>query len=307
MNPAFVQALTLTAACLAAMVLLHARTLWPATLAVAVAGGLVVRSEAPDPAWIGDALLHDLPWGPLAVLAVWWVVARLGVVRVRGAGSAALVGGLLGDEAAARGLSTAPGDARDRARAVLAASGASLVGPFGGGAVLGLGHGGLPAAGLGLAMAAVAAGPGVLRDRPRFERPDGATVRSALWQGLARTALVAAACGCFVIGGGAAACADILTRLELLEPGRHAWQVGAAGVVAGIVGQEAGVAMLAARAFERASDATHPGHLAVFRAALAVGSGLPALLVTRSALRIGLPAWCAQVALFFAWIAWSLR
>ncbi|MEN9787804.1 MAG: hypothetical protein RLZZ299_3068 [Pseudomonadota bacterium] len=307
MNPALAHALQLTAACLATAALLHARTLWPAAVAATIAVGLVVRSEALDPAWVTEVVLHDLPWPALGVLALWWTVARLGVVRVRGSGSAALVGATLGDEAVAHGLPSQPADARDRARAVLASSGASLVGPLGGGATLGLGHGGLAAVGLGLAMAAVAAGPGILRDRPRLVRPEASVVWRAVADAATRTLLVAVACGCFVVGGAAAAAADVLTRLELLEPGRHAWQVGLAGLTAGVVGQEAAVAMLAARAFERASDATQPGHLAVFRAALAVGGGLPALLATRSALRIGLPAWAAQVALLFGWIAWSLR
>ena len=307
MNPAFAQAFTLTAACLATVALLQLRPLWPAAIASMVAVGLVVRSEALDPAWIGDVVRHDVPWGTVFLLAAWWTVARLGVVQVRGVGSAALVGATLGDEAVAHGLPTQPADARDRARAVMAASGASLVGPLGGGAVLGLGHGGLASVGLGLAMAALAAAPGALRDRPTFVRPDVATTRAAVWNGVARAGLVAVVCGCFVVGGGASVAADILTRLELLEPGRHPWHVALAGLGAGVVGQEAAVAVLAARAFERASDATQPGHLAIFRAALAVGGGLPVLLATRSALRIGLPAWFAQVAVLFAWIAWSLR
>lgn len=254
-----------------------------------------------DRAWALESLETDADWSVGARLIGWMMISGLGLVRLSGWPLTVAVAAVLGDRFAALGLVAGEADPRRRARLVLAASGASLIGWTGSPAALVLGWGGWPTVALALALAAVGwAG-----------RPVAVMVREP---GRQVPALLAGLAGAFavlvgwmwMVGGTAEWLATAVEQAPLLLP--RAWRavLAVAAVLGGAVMDE-GVAAMAGRAlFDRSLEVMTRVPVDVVRAGVAVGGGLPLLVLTRSSLRVGLPLWAVQVALVVAWAQWGI-
>jgi hypothetical protein len=95
-----------------------------------LAGGAVALSQLGivHPSWWAASLWRDPPWVAAAVLAAWVAQAELGWMRARSWFAVLGVTVLLGDVLATAAVAASEPDPRRRARLVVAASGASLVG-----------------------------------------------------------------------------------------------------------------------------------------------------------------------------------
>ncbi len=255
---------------------------------VAAAFGLDVL----DPAWALGSLGRDAPWTGALILAAWSLHAGTRWTQPRAWWSVVLTAALLGDVFVALGLAVCEPDPRRRARLVLAASGASLIGVTGGAAPLLLGWGGIEVAALGALCAAVGfVGGG-----------DGARVRPSFEAGRVLVPVLGAVATWLVIAGGGLEFAAMgLESLPIVEPRFHRVVVAGAGALAGVVGDEGVMALYAQGTLDRALSLRTDETRQLLLAGLAVGGGLPLLLLTRSSLRVGLPLWAVQVLLLLLW------
>lgn len=248
-----------------------------------------------DRRWALASLGADAPWLGGGLLALWSLHAGSGWLKPRAWGVVVLVAALLGDRFVALGLAAAEPDAGRRARLVLAASGASLVGPVGSAAALGLGWGGLEVAVLGL----LAAGVGFARAPGTAERGAPRPAPADLLPALAAVLGVWLA----TLGGGLEFAAQGLERLPLLFPRVHGPLTALAGALAGVLGDEGFLGLGVAGLLDRAGGIHDDLARQRLLAGLALGGGLPLLVLTRSSLRVGLPLWLLQLLLLLGW-AW---
>lgn len=252
--------------------------------------------------WVLLSLLRDLPWGAVAALAAWSALGRSGALASRRWLGVVVLSVVAGDLLAAMGLSLVEPDARRRARLVLAASGASLIGVTSGASALLLGWGGLPMVALGLLLAAVGAARG--GEGPLVERTPGAPLaRGSAWGvGLALAA------GVLVWLAMVANTTEILAeRIEALPldwPGHARGISFVAGLLGGALGDEGAAALLAREVAARSLSVKGAWAVDAVRAGLAIGGGLPLLVLTRSSLRVGVPLWLVQVLLGVGWVMW---
>ncbi len=298
--PVFRNALVLGAiGCLA---LLLGRTrraeLWLPIYIVAAAG-VAMGIRALHPAFLVESLRNDPPWATAALLSGWCVLAATGLVRARAWWAVVLASALLGDLLVATGLALCEPDDKRRAKLVLAASGASLVGPASGATALALGWGGWPLAGLGLALAAVGFAPG--GERPEFKaefapRQVLGTALVPLWLALVTWL--------FMLGGVPDLGASYLEQLPVTLPGRAPVAAAAVAAIVGGLGVEPGVALFAQDLLRHATQLRGDWAPDALRIGVAVGGGLPMLFLTRSKLTVGIPLWVAQVLLALGFVAW---
>lgn len=254
-----------------------------------------------DRSWALESLQSDADWRVGAPLVGWMVVSGLGLVRLSGWPATVAVAAVLGDRFAALGLVAGEADPARRARLVLAASGASLVGFTGGPASLVLGWGGWQTALLGLVLAAVGwAGAPLARVVREAGRP-----ASAVLAGVAGVSAIGVG-WVVMVGGTAEQLSLALEQAPLLLP--RAWRAvcAVAAVSLGAVVDEGGAAMIARATLDRGLDLASTVPADLLRAGIAVGGGLPLLLLTRSRLRTGLPLWLLQVVLVVLWAQWGV-
>lgn len=254
-----------------------------------------------DRAWALESLESDADWAVGARLIGWMMISALGLVRLSGWSVTVAVAAVLGDRFAALGLVAGEADPRRRARLVLAASGASLLGWTGSPVGLTLGWGGWPTVGLALALAAVG----------WVGRPAAVLVREP---GRPFPAVMAGLAGAFavlvgwmwMVGGTAEWVATAIEQAPLLLP--RAWRavLAVGGVLGGALTDEGVAAMVGRAVFDRSLEVLTRVPVDAVRAGIAVGGGLPLLVLTRSSLRVGLPLWAVQVALVVAWAQWGL-
>jgi hypothetical protein len=266
----------------------------PAAVLCVVGAAFALRVLSP--AWVVESLLADAPWMAAAVLAVWSLNAGAGWLRPRAWPLVVLTAAVFGDRFVALGLAAVEPDPSRRARLVLAASGASFIGPAAGAAPLILGHMGVQAVGVGILLALVGftRGGGDLGARS----PD---LRGAL------EGLVLPLCGALItwlaMAGGALEFAA--TGLEWLPNywiPRGDLVAFAAAAFAGAIGDEGMLALCFREVQLRALSLRGDEIPLALNAGLAVGGGLPLLLLTRARLSVGLPLWLAQVGVVATWL-----
>ncbi|MBM4391130.1 MAG: hypothetical protein FJ090_08415 [Deltaproteobacteria bacterium] len=298
--PFFRNALALGLIGLLALVLARARRaeLWLPIYIVAAAG-VAMGLRALHPAFMVESLINDPPWLAAAALAGWAALAATGLVRARSWWAVVVASAVLGDLLVATGLALCEPDDKRRAKLVLAASGASLLGPASGAAALALGWGGLPLAALGLGLAALGFARG--GERPVLQAEYTA-------RGLLGAALVplwlALVTWLFMLGGVPDLGANVVENLPLTLPGRAPVAVAAVAALLGGLGAEAGVALLAGDLLGHATQLRGDWAPDALRIGVAVGGGLPMLILTRSRLTVGIPLWVAQVLLALGFVAW---
>ncbi|MES2638280.1 MAG: hypothetical protein V4850_02330 [Myxococcota bacterium] len=282
------------------MVLAQLRRLWGWLPAGVIAGvGVAIYLGALAPSWALSSLAADAPWVSAFLLAVWAAHADSAWLRVRAWPLVVLLTAVFGDRFVAMGLAVAEPDPSRRARLVIAASGASLVGVTSGAAPLVLGWGGPEFVGMGLVLALVGfvGGGGAVERAP----PTWSAVRRAMVVPMLGAIVVWLA----VLSGALELIATGLEQVPLLATAHGDLMVYAGAVVGGAIGDE-GLLALAAREIELRALSLRGDTLPVaIRAGLAVGGGLPLLLLSGSRLRVGLPLWLVQIGLVTAWL--SLR
>ena len=105
-----------------------------------------------------------------------------------------------------------------------------------------------------------------------------------------------------ILGGALELVATGLEHVPLLAMARGDLLVFGSAVFAGAVGDE-GVFALVVREIQLRGLSLRGDTLPMaLRAGLAVGGGLPLLLLTRSRLRVGLPLWLLQIGLVTTWL-----
>ena len=205
------------------------------------------------------------------------------------------------DRFTALGLVAGEPDPARRARLVLAASGASLIGLTGGPASLVLGWGGWRTAVLGLVLATVGWVGAPVASMVR----EGGKPATAVLAGVAGAAAVLTA-WVMIVGGTAEQLSLAVEQAPMLLP--RAWRAVscAGGIVLGLVLDEGAGAMIAKATLDRGLDIMTNVPKDVIRAGLAVGGGLPLLFLTGSRLRVGVPLWVGQVLIVLAWAQWGV-
>lgn len=303
----------------AALLLLFACHFWRRVylwlVLVPVALGAFLALDMLQVSWL-PGILADVPWLSALILLVWTVQARAGWVRVSGWPAAVALAAVGGDLLVATGLAVSEPDPARRARLVVAASGASLIGPLGGGATLILGPGGpsLWALGLALALVGLVGGkPGLSITGPVEGGPVGGW-RTLLGKAWLPPVVAALAAWMAILGGGLEGVADGLEELPWWLPGQERLVVAAGGLLLGMLGDEGGMAMVARAALERAMgldiSTRIPGADGTWawdavRVGLSVGGTLPLLFLTKSRMKTGLPLWLLQILLAAAWCLYS--
>ncbi len=264
--------------------------------------GVLTSLKMLDRSWALDSLQMDADWRAGVPLVGWMVVSGLGLIRLTGWPATVAISAVLGDRFVALGLVAGEADPARRARLVLAASGASLLGLTGSPATLVLGWGGWRTMGLGVVLAMV----GWV----------GAPIAQAVRQpGKPATAILAGVAGVFAIltawtlmvGGTAEALATTVEQAPLFLPRTWRAVVGVGGALIGAVVDEGVGAMVLRAVFDRGLDVMSRVPLDVARAGLAVGGGLPLLILTKSRLRVGLPLWIGQVIILVVWAQWFVN
>jgi hypothetical protein len=272
----------------------RARNWLPACFIAGV--GVAIYLGALAPSWALSSLLADAPWLGACLLALWAANAESGWLRVRSWPAVVLATALFGDRFVALGLAAAEPDPARRARLVVAASGASLIGLTSGAAPLVLGWGGPEAVGIGVLLAGVgfAGGGGA----PEWRAPNLKLAGTAALVPLLGAGIVWLA----ILGGALELVATGLEQVPLLAMARGDLLVFGSAVFAGAVGDE-GVFALVVREIQLRGLSLRGDTLPMaLRAGLAVGGGLPLLLLTRSRLRVGLPLWLLQIGLVTTWL-----
>lgn len=270
-----------------------ARAWFPALVLAGV--GAAFWLEALAGSWLLSSLRADAPWGSALLLAMWAVHGDSRWLRARSWPAVVLAAALLGDRFVAMGLALCEPDPARRARLVVAASGASLVGWTSGAAPLVLGWGGLECVGVGLVLAALGySGAG---DFGRVAPDTRAAVAAAVVPVFGAVVTWLA-----IVGGALEVLADGLEGIPLLAMPRGDLLVYGGAVLAGAFGDEGLFALLARETELRALSLRGDAIPTSLRAGLAVGGGLPLLVLTGSRLRVGVPLWLAQVGVVTAWL-----
>ena len=269
---------------------------------VLVAAGIAFWRGVLAPTWALSSLGMDAPWGLALLWGLWAAQARAGWLRAGGWGGAVIGGAIVGDLTTATALVAGEPDPARRARLVLAASGASMIG-VGGAAALILGWGGPRAVLLGVVLALVGFAPG-----PMFlsaKHPERGQVGLAL-------AASASAALCVAILVWLAAASHLLEfaalQVEPLPNRFPGWVRPLAmlpAVALGALTDEGAGAIAAQAILDRAFNLQGDWARQMSVVGLSVGGGLPLLVLTRSSLRVGLPLWLAQVAVAAAWVAFG--
>ena len=261
-----------------------------------IAAGIASWRGVLHPGWALSSLQMDAPWGLALLWGLWAAQARSGWLRAGGWGGAVIGGATVGDLTTATALVAGEPDPARRARLVLAASGASLIG-VGGAAPLILGWGGPRAALLGIALALIGFVPGPMALTAR--RPD-----------LRQIGLALPAALCVAILAWLAAASHLLEfaalQVEPLPNRYPGWVRPMAmlpALLLGILTDEGAGAIAAQSILDRAFNLQGDWARQMSVVGLAVGGGLPMLVLTRSSLRVGLPLWLAQAAVATAWVA----
>jgi hypothetical protein len=257
--------------------------------------GLGFGLEVLDRAWAFASLRSDAPWLVAVVLAAWSVHGGSAWLRARSWWAVVAAAAVFGDLFVAAGLAVVEPDPRRRARLVVAASGASLLGRTSGAGALVLGWGGVEVVALGIACALVGFVRGGVVDR--------APLRPA-WSAMVPPLVAAVATWLVAAGGSLEVVAVGLEQAPIEFP--RVWEalVAGAAALAGVLGDEGTFALIARGMLERALSLRGDQMRQLLLAGLGVGGGLPLLLYTRSSLKVGLPLWLVQVAML---LGWSLR
>ncbi len=272
--------------------------------AIVVSGALAVNLGVLRPNWAVESLVLDAPWSAAGILAVWTMVAvaAAGWVRLDGWVVAVVSAALLGDRFVAIALAAGVEDPSRRARLVLAASGASLMGPAAGAGMVAIGGWSGALAAVGLAAACVGFVPAVGGVRRALPAPSSFLRRAFP---VALTPMLGAVVVWLLILSGLP---DLLAygieHLPALEPTSAPMILGAGAAVAGIIADEGTMALFARELLidgrSLHGDWAHDALLV----GLSLGGGLPLLLLTRSRLRVGIPLWFVQLAIGAGWL-WS--
>lgn len=292
-------AMALGAACFLSFFLARSRRahLWLPLYFCAVLG-LSFALRTVDYRFLIESIRYDPPWFSAGVLAVWCALAAAGWLRVRSWWAVVVGSVLVGDYAVAIGLAACESEASRRARLVLAASGASLVGPWSGASAVVFGWGGLEMAALGLLLAGVGFSRG--GGLPALVRPDRQSALQAgvvpLWLGLF--------IWLFMLAGVPDLAAMNIESLPVLMPQGQAVWLGLVATIWGALGAEPGVALLSQDIVVHATQ-VRSGWLAdAFRVGLAIGGGLPMVMAAGGKLTVALPLWVVQVLLALGFLAW---
>jgi hypothetical protein len=266
---------------------------FPALVIAAVGAGFALDVLAPE--WVAASLLADAPWMAAGLLAVWCAHADSRWLRARSWPAVVLAAALFGDRFVALGLALAEPDPGRRARLVLAASGASLIGVTSGAAPLILGWGGIEAVVVGLVLAAIGfvAGGDVGTTKPDLRAAAPAVAVPLLGAVVTWVAITSGALELVATG---------IEGLPMLAMPRGDLLLFAGATLAGALGDEGLFALLAREVELRALSVRGDTVATALRAGLAVGGGLPLLLLTGSRLRVGVPLWLAQVGVVVAWL-----
>lgn len=272
---------------------------WWGYLAVVVgAVGVAAFLGVVDRRWAWESLGADVSWGPVLALAAWGMLGRSAYVRPRGWGYVVALAAVAGDLLVATGLALSEPDPSRRARLVLAASAASMVGPVSGAGAVVLGWAGWEVAVVGLVLSLVGVRAGEHALARGAVDPSGLLFAAAAAVGGGLAAWLGAASGALEF------LAQGLERAPLEFPDQQGALVTGAGVLLGMLGDEGTWALCFHGALERALSIREGMVPAWMVAGLAVGNGLPMLLATGSSLRVGLPLWLLQVIGVLGW-AWS--
>lgn len=278
----------------------RAQALLPLLTLAAV--GVALWRGVLDAQWIASSLRLDPPWMLALLWALWVAQARSGWLRVEGWGGTVAAALIAGDLAAATSLVTSEPDPARRARLVLAASGASLIG-LGGAASLLMGWGGPRLAALGIVLALTGFVPGPTRialQRPA-PRQIGIAAATALSVAICAALLVWLAAACHLLEFAALQIEPLPNRFpSLVRP-----LALLPAILLGIVTDEGAGALGAQAVLDRAFNIQGDWARQMSVAGLAVGGGLPLLLLSRSSLRVGLPLWALQVGLTILWAGWA--
>lgn len=269
---------------------------WFLPLGVLAVVGLGFQRWILDKQWVLSSFMQDVPWTSAFWVGLWAASARSGWLKVSGWIPAVLGGLLVGDLAVAVGLSES--DPHRRARLVLAASGASLIGRWGGAGPLVLGWGSPSVAALGILLVLACWTPGAMR--VSVQRPN---VKQALF------GLSAAVCGAVLVWLLAAANVLELVALPMeslpaKQPGWAQAFVAVPAVVLGALFDEGMAAICLSGVLERAFSVKGTWAREAMLAGVVIGGGLPLLLISKSSLKTGIPLWLLQLALLGAWIYW---
>lgn len=263
--------------------------------------GVLTYFKMLDRAWALESLRLDADWVVGAQLIGWMMVSGLGLVRLSGWPATLAVAAVLGGRFAALGLVAGEADPRRRARLVLAASGASLIGLTGGPASLVLGWGGWRTVALGLVLATVGWVGAPLANVVR----EAGKPATAVLAGVAGASAVLAA-WVMTVGGTAEQMSFGIEQAPLYLP--RAWRAvdcfGA--LLVGVIADQGAGAMLMHAVLDRGLDVMTNVPRDVIRAGLAVGGGLPLLFLTGSRLSVGIPLWIGQVLIVLCWAQWGV-
>lgn len=280
------------------VLLANLRRAWmwlPGLLGALIAAGFAMQVLDVD--FVVESIAVDAPWRLGLVLAAWTAFGASGAIRVTSWPAVVLATALVGDVAVATGLALAEPDPARRARLVVAANGASLIGPASSATTLALGVGGWATAGLGLVLALFGLVGG--RGAHAVQRPDA----RAAWGPALTVALCVPLVWGMAVGNAIEFIGFGLENLPPLQPGHATPTVGLVAVIAGAIGFEPAVALVAEHALALASALRGPWAADAIRLGVAVGSGLPALVASGSKLTVGLPLWVAQVLAAIAFLA----
>lgn len=265
-------------------------------VALVAAIGAAFALQVLSPVWALESLVRDVPWATAGVLALWSAHAGAGWVRPRAWALVVLAAAVFGDRFVALGLAAVEPDPGRRARLVIAASGASFIGPAAGAAPLVLGHMGVESVVIGVLLALVGytRGGGEIGLRA----PD---IRGALG-GLLVPFCAALTTWLAIAGGALDAVAMLLEELPKYWIPRGDLVAYAAAVLGGAIGDEGLLALNVRESLLRALSLRGEEIPLALNAGLTVGGGLPLLLVARARLSVGLPLWLAQVGVVATWL-----
>ncbi len=270
---------------------------WALPIVVLAALGVAFSAHAMRWDFMWASILWDAPWRSGLPLAVWCAFGASGAVRTTSWAGVVVATALLGDVAVATGLALAEPDPSRRARLVLAASGASLVGPWSGATMLTLGHGGLEMSVLGLALALIGYASG--RGENRLVRPSWALA----WPAGAVVVSVTLLVWLMAAGSVADFASFGLEGLAPLLPGRATEWVGFLAALAGAVVYEPAAALFLEHTLSLATQLRGTWTVDALRIGVSVGAGLPMLLLSGARIRVGLPLWVLQVCLAVGYLA----
>ncbi|MSQ00995.1 MAG: hypothetical protein EXR71_03755 [Myxococcales bacterium] len=270
---------------------------WALPIVVFAALGVAFSAEAMRWDFLWSSILWDAPWRSAVPLAVWCAFGASGTVRTTSWPGVIVATALLGDVVVATGLALAEPDAGRRARLVLAASGASIIGPWSGATVFTLGCGGLEMSALGLALALIGFTRG--RGENRLVRPSFRLAWPAAAVVVSATLLV-----WLMAAGSVADFASFgLEGLAPLLPGRATEWVGVLAALIGAVVYEPAAALFLEHTLALATKLRGTWAVDALRIGVSVGAGLPMLLLSGAQLRVGLPLWVLQVCLAVGYLA----